>query len=185
MKKTFIISAFPGCGKTFCFKSNNELTILDSDSSNFSWVKDEKGNNTKERHPDFPENYINHIKSNIGKVDVIFVSSHKNVREALYNAGLNITLVYPDKDNKEEWIKRFKERGNDEKFISFISDNWDEFIDDIENDYVFNRTHLHKLKKGEFISTELIPWIIMYKSSSEYNNLTGSQIPSVTIENIK
>lgn len=56
---------------------------LDSDSSNFSWVKDENGNNTKERNPEFPKNYIEHIKSNIGKVDVIFVSSHKVVREAL------------------------------------------------------------------------------------------------------
>ena len=40
LKKTIIISAFPGCGKTTMFKKEKELIVLDSDSSNFSWIKD-------------------------------------------------------------------------------------------------------------------------------------------------
>ena len=40
---TKIISAFPGCGKTY-FHNNNKNTTLDSDSSHFSWIKDENGN---------------------------------------------------------------------------------------------------------------------------------------------
>ena len=34
----------------------------------------------KHRNPEFPDNYIQPIKENIGKVDYIFVSSHKEVR---------------------------------------------------------------------------------------------------------
>ena len=37
---TKIISAFPACGKTYAFKKLNEngYKILDSDSSEFSWM---------------------------------------------------------------------------------------------------------------------------------------------------
>ena len=70
--QTRIIAAFPGTGKSYYHKENPETT-LDSDSSRFSWVKDSEGNNTKERNPDFPENYISHIKENIGKYEFIFV----------------------------------------------------------------------------------------------------------------
>lgn len=135
MKRTFVISAFPACGKSYCFNNHQDkFSMLDSDSSEFSWIKNTEGKNTTDRNPDFPQNYINHIRANIGKVDVIFVSSHKVVREALAENGIRAIIVYPNKDLKEEWIRRFKERGNDEKFINFISNNWDNFIDDIENE---------------------------------------------------
>lgn len=134
-KKTLVISAFPACGKTYCFNNaKDRYTMLDSDSSNFSWIKDANGNNTDQRNPDFPANYIQHIKDNIGKVDIIFVSSHANVRQALRDAGINVIYIYPDKKLKKEWIRRFKERGNDEKFISFISSHWNEFIDELDSE---------------------------------------------------
>ena len=136
MKQTVIISGFPGVGKSHYFNrcKHIENMCLDSDSSKFSWIKDEVGINTKERNPEFPKNYIEHIKSNIGKVDVIFVSSHKVVREALEKEGLNYYLVYPKREDKTEYIRRYRKRGNDENFIQFISANWDEFITDMENE---------------------------------------------------
>ena len=38
------------------------------------------------------------IKENIGKVDYIFVSTHKEVRDALIKNNLYFTLVYPFQD---------------------------------------------------------------------------------------
>ncbi len=136
MKETTIISGFPGVGKTEFFKNQegHGKTCLDSDSSNFSWVKDENGNNTTEKNPNFPNNYIEYIKDNIGKVDIIFVSSHEAVRKALEEANLKYVLVYPELSAKEEYIRRYKERGNSETFISFISGNWDNFINDMKNE---------------------------------------------------
>ena len=135
-KPTIVVSAFPACGKSYMFNNCNgkPFTILDSDSSEFSWIKDENGINTKERDSNFPNNYIKHIKDNIGKVDVIFVSSHDIVRKALNENNINFFMVYPDKSMKKEWFRRYKERGNDEIFIKFISDSWDYFIDEIENE---------------------------------------------------
>ena len=100
---------------------------MDSDSSKFSWIYDDNGNKTNIRNPDFPSNYIKHIKDNIGKVDLIFVSSHSSVREALDKNKIQYTLVYPHKDLKNDWINRCRDRGNDEKFIDVIDKNWDEW----------------------------------------------------------
>lgn len=134
--KTKIISAFPGCGKTYFYNIQQvfDLKILDSDSSEFSWVKDKNGNNTKERNPNFPSNYMKHIKDNLGKVDIIFISSHDVVRNALKELNIVYYLVYPKKEIKEEWIKRFEKRGDNENFIRFIYNNWDKFIDEIINE---------------------------------------------------
>ncbi|MGM0973392.1 MAG: hypothetical protein ACQEW2_10935 [Bacillota bacterium] len=134
--KTKVISAFPACGKSYTFENSQDCFngILDSDSSEFSWVKDENGKNTAERNPNFPNNYIQHIKDNLGKVEIIFVSSHDVVRNALKENGIDYTIVYPDKSMKDEWLRRFKKRGNEEKFIDFISTNFDKFIDEIEEE---------------------------------------------------
>lgn len=134
MKNTKVISSFPGCGKTYCFDKYKDsgIKILDSDSSEFSWVKDENGINTKERNPDFPMNYINHIKENLGNVDIIFVSSHDIVRSALKENDINYILVYPCLGAKEEYINRYSVRGSDENFIKFIESNYEKFINDMQ-----------------------------------------------------
>src|SRR5574344_265312 len=159
MRTAKIISAFPGCGKSYYYRewsqyspenvwrkeNNGEQVynniglpcgdkIIDSDSSLFSWIYDENGNKTDVRNPDFPNNYIQHIKDHLHTEDIIFVSSHKVVREALEKEGIKYILIYPEKDMKEKFIRRFKKRGNDEKFIKFQEEHWDEFITDMENE---------------------------------------------------
>lgn len=125
---TKVISGFPAVGKSYLYNNNKGLKVLDSDSRKFSWESEGV------RHPDFPNNYIRHIKRNLGVVDVIFVSSHKVVREALENNGIDYTIVYPNISLKGEYISRYINRGNDDNFIEFLNDNWEEFITDIENE---------------------------------------------------
>jgi deoxyribodipyrimidine photolyase-like uncharacterized protein len=128
--RTKIISAFPGTGKSYYHNKYPDIT-LDSDSSNFSWVKDQNGNNTKERNPEFPQNYINHIKENIGKYKYIFVSSHKEVRDALLDNCIFFYIVYPSDSRKEEFIKRYRDRGNAEGFIKLVDENWENWMREI------------------------------------------------------
>ena len=134
-KSTILISAFPGTGKSHLFKNNKELKILDSDSSTF----DKDG---------FPNNYIEHIKENIGKVDIICISSHKEVREALVDNDLMYILVYPNIELKEEYIKRYKERGNEQVFIDMIGEKWEEWITDVSKQEKCLKV---ELQKGEFL----------------------------------
>ena len=121
---TKIISGFPGVGKSHLGKrSDNEIVVLDLESSDF------KGENKW-------EDYKNEIKNQVGKVDVLFVSSHKETRKILSELGLNFYLVYPDRNLKDEYLRRYTERGSTEEFIDMMDKNFDLFIDSIENEEV-------------------------------------------------
>jgi hypothetical protein len=145
--KTKIVSAFPGTGKSYFFREVADkvgLRVLDSDSSGFSWITSvgTTGESVKIRNPEFPANYIKHIKENMGEVDIIFVSSHKEVREALVAEGLEFFLVYPWKEYKDEYIKRYTERGNPKEFIATVGKNWDMWIDELEKFKPKGVTHI-------------------------------------------
>lgn len=113
---TIVVSAFPGVGKSYLF-NNTSLKVLDSDSSTFDKSL-------------FPGNYIQHIKENIGKVDIILVSSHEVVRKALVAEGIPFALVYPGEDCKESYIARYKQRGSPEAFIKLLDDNFENWVED-------------------------------------------------------
>jgi hypothetical protein len=134
--ETLVISAFPGCGKSHFFRENKDKIVLDSDSSKF-----DKSN--------FPNNYIEHIKNNIGKADIILVSSHKEVRDALIDNDIKFTLVYPDISIKDEYLQRYKDRNSPESFIKLLGDNWELWIDELNNQKGCKKI---KLKKGEYLS---------------------------------
>ena len=107
-KNTVVISAFPATGKSYLVRNQPDLNILDSDSSTFD----------KEN---FPANYIEHIKSQLGKVDVILVSSHQEVRDALSQSNINHTLVYPNIELKDDYMERFQNEDRDAQFKDTIS----------------------------------------------------------------
>jgi len=146
--KAIIISGFPGIGKSHFFRmmENSGKKVLDSDSSSFSWI--EKG----VRNPDFPNNYIKHIKENIGKVDIILVSSHNVVRDALVENNILFFLVYPSRDIKDEYIDRYIQRGSDGAFVKLLNDNWDNFISDCENQKGCKHIIINR---GEYLSDKV------------------------------
>lgn len=125
--RTRIIAAFPGTGKSM-YHQKHPLTTLDSDSSELSWVEDEEG--SKIRNPEFPNNYIQHIKDNIGKYEFIFVSTHQEVITALLDACIFFYAVYPDDRRKEEFLERYRARGSSEGFITLVDTNWDKWLHD-------------------------------------------------------
>ena len=133
---TMVISAFPGCGKSHYFRNNSDKIVLDSDSSTFD-------------KSDFPRNYIQHIKENIGKVYIIMVSSHKEVRDELVKNGIEFTLVYPESDIKEDYIQRYIDRGSPESFIKLLNNNWKNWISELEEQTGCDKV---KLKKGQYLS---------------------------------
>ena len=159
-----VISAFPGCGKSTYYNMYKDTQkILDSDSSNFSWVKDENGNNTKERNPEFPMNYIYHIKNNLHSANIIFVSSHEMVRKAMAENGIKYVSVYPKDNikNMKEWRNRFIARGNTQSFIDAVMENWSKWIKSMKYDvYATKRIELDIFEGNAFITTDVIRSII-------------------------
>lgn len=143
---TIVISAFPGTGKTFLF-NNFEMVMLDSDSSKFSHTSDGIAPN-----PDFPLNYVEHIRSQIGKTDLIMVSTHKVVREALTKAKIPFSLIFPERENKEEYLGRYRMRGSPTGLIEILDKNWDTFLDELEGQKCFKKI---RLGAGMFLSDVL------------------------------
>ena len=132
MYRARIISGFPGVGKSYVFNKAKELglVILDSDSSAFSWSSEGI------RNPNFPNNYIEHIKNNMNTADLILVSSHAEVRTALKEAGLRYYLCYPDLDttDKELYMDLLRHRGSSDSFVNLISSNWVSWVGECETE---------------------------------------------------
>lgn len=126
-KKATIICGFPGIGKTSFSRHGGELKIVDSDSSSFSWADPKK----KVRHPNWPVNYIDQIKEQRDHSDIILVSSHSVVRDALIEAHIPFTLVYPGLEMKEEYIQRYVQRGNSRRFIQTLRENYSAWIGEL------------------------------------------------------
>lgn len=146
MNKTVIVSAFPCCGKTYAYNHHQDkYKILDSDSSKF----DKKY---------FPDNYIAHIKDNIGNADIIFVSSHLPVRQALTDNNIDYCTVYPKIDMLNEWIGRMYRRGDTDKFIQKIIEHWYEWVGNIRKEP--HGQGIRYLTNNEYIDVNfLYKWI--------------------------
>ena len=149
--QTRIISAFPGTGKSHFFKTHPDR-CLDSDSSQFSWHLN--GDGHKVRNPHFPGNYIEHIRENIGKYEFIFVSSHKETRQALLEECLFFYLIHPAPYEKEVYLQRYKDRGNDENFIKLVDKNWDAWISEIMRNRIPGCKRVMMMK--DYLSEEIV-----------------------------
>ncbi len=141
-----VISGFPGVGKSF-FQQNTAQATLDSDSSKFSWLS--RG----VRNPDFPKNYVEHIKNNIEKVDIILVSSHAPVRAALVDNNIPFTLVYPSVQLKNEYIQRYIDRDSGSPLIDLLTESWDIFMTEM---YKQKDCEHIVLQSGQYLSDVIL-----------------------------
>lgn len=140
-KKAVVISGFPGVGKSTTYTLlNKKLTILDLDCSSFD-------------KSDFPSNYIEYIKDNMDKADIIFVSSQQTVRNALVENKIHFTLYYPSKKRKKEFIKIYKDRGDSDKFIKFVNNNFERLINGITEENEYNKIILEN--ENDFIMNDV------------------------------
>jgi hypothetical protein len=117
-----VIAAFPACGKSHIA---DELGALDSDSSNFSWATPKS---ERRRHPNWPANYMTHIREAVASGKTVFVSTHEEVRTALHEAGIPFTLVYPDPSLKDEYRQRMIDRGTPQLVPIVIDKLWDDAL---------------------------------------------------------
>ena len=124
---TKVISAFPGTGKSYF--ANNHDGVLDLDSHSFTSGHTPDG---KVRNPNFPNNYILAIEEQLEKYSILLVSPHIEVIKGLLGKGIEVTLVYPERELKSEYIERFRRRGSSEAFIKPLDSHWDDFLDQLE-----------------------------------------------------
>lgn len=144
--KTQIIAAFPGTGKSYLVGNiGKNSTAIDLDTNKYTNGYDKNG---KVINAEFPDNYLEAVKQAIGKTDYLFVGCQPEVLDILKKEGMNIILVYPERQLKDEYINRFNARNSSREFSNLIHDNWDQFIDYLEAQ---NSERLI-LKSGQYIS---------------------------------
>lgn len=118
---TQVIAGFPGVGKTWLLE-NSTTPVSDSDSSRFSWES------PGVRHPEWPRNYVEHVRGQMPVSSYVLVSTHKEVREALLQAEIPFTLVYPGLTMKEEYLQRYWDRGSTGGFVKLLEQNYESWI---------------------------------------------------------
>lgn len=145
LNNCIIVMGFPGTGKSVACDGIREIYVegigycilMDFESSNFGWYTDGDGN--RRRMSIWPHVYIEFIKETIkvfgrpNKTIVAFTSSHVNVRDELIRQNLEFRIVYPSKERKDEFIERYKQRGNDVEFIKNLDEWFELWIDSIES----------------------------------------------------
>lgn len=132
-----IIAAFPATGKSYL--SKQAVGFIDSDSSRFS------------RLNCWPVNYVAHVRRLVDEGATVLVSTHAEVRQALVDTGLPLTLVYPDEGCRHEYRGRMLDRGSPAALIEKVMENWYRWLTDCR------RTpgrHI-VLRPGEYLSDVL------------------------------
>lgn len=164
-----VISAFPGSGKSHFTYNDKTYNCLDSDSSEYHWIYS-KLDKAKLKHPNWPENYIGHIKHCIELYDIVFVSSHDEVRAALKEAKIPYFLAYPinTPDMKSQWLKRIGNRTiglNDGAFVNMLDTNWDKFIKSCEDDEF--GTYVQLTPTSPYLTKNIIDALMVFNDLSK------------------
>lgn len=129
-----LICAFPGLGKTYLYQQyKDRLKILDLNTGRFEG-------------DDFPGNYIAEVEKRLNDYDLILLSSDRNVRYALNDAGLDFDLFYPSKDRKNELIEIYVTNRKNRDFIMNLDHNFNGLIDEIEDEDL-EHCFKHKIDK--------------------------------------
>lgn len=127
-----IICGFPGIGKSSIARTLPGIVDLESTPFNKNWK--------------IYADVIEHMNKN---GYTVLVSSHRELREELLNRNVNYFYVKPEKYLKEEYIERYKKRGNNKTFINQIKDNWDNYLKSLKGENVV------ELKSEEYLLDKL------------------------------
>ena len=151
-----LISAFPGCGKTYLYEHQTEygVHIIDSDSSKFT------GDGWEERYVEHIQKEMQSLsdEADVYACEYIFISQHEKVLKLLEEKGLNEFLIkiIPTKECKKEYFDRYKNRNNDHikdfsSWLSLLDKKWDEWTSE-ENMNIGNPKERYWLKDNEYLT---------------------------------
>ncbi len=135
---TIVCASFCGTGKTYLCRRYPDKYI------EFECWKYFDGS--------FPKNYIEDIKSKIGNVEYIFISTNPIVLRRLHKEGVPIKLFYPEKNLKNEYLKRYIKRGSATDFTETLDKYWHSWIDELKEQKYCEQI---VLKSGEHIQSAL------------------------------
>lgn len=182
MKNTLVICAYACCGKTYASEHIKDYDILDVDIRKFKTIKrlPNEEEIEKERqwwesslhlmsteahlnqfkqqiisadNPDFPDNFVQYIKENIGKVDIIFIDGDIKIREWIDKAKIKFVTVYPWNSCLSEWVGRMYLQDYPDFIIRHKINGWHYEVYHVKEPY---GDQLIQLSHGKYISERFI-----------------------------
>lgn len=178
MKNKLLVLAYMGTGKTEL--ENRYDNVIDLDFQDYKYIYDEsirhlplekrKGQNSlRTENPDYPNNFIKDALKELetGKIIVSPFIEHvyKAIDSDIFKRNAKdtrIILVFPTEDNFEEYIERFKKRGNGEEFILRRRREFPSLVD-LFNNASNDEYEKVIIKQGQFLSDVLIEYGIKLK----------------------
>lgn len=133
--KKYYIWGFPGIGKS---SVNSNLRVADADCERFKFILPEdiassphlrKSMAYTQRDPSYPNNYFDYIRS--VDADMVLLNCHISLLEHL--AGEDLLLVYPSAALKQEYLKRYALRGDNQTYIHCMETAFDEMVAAVQN----------------------------------------------------
>lgn len=163
-----LIMAYMGTGKTEL--ENSYDNVVDFDFQDYKYIYDEsirhlpleqrKGStNLRTENPNYPKNFLDDAKKllNEGKIVVSPFIDHvfeaydsSNIKSQIND--LRIILVCPERDNFNEYVERFRNRGNSSEFISRRENEFSSLMDIFDNSNNYEKI---VMKPGQFLSEAL------------------------------
>lgn len=121
-----VVSAFPGCGKTWSFRHQMEMnmSIQDLDSSVYD-----------KSDPEWYKKYADDIERDLPNYDFILISQHDEIRKELQERNIDFVTVAPQRSNicKEiyigRWVLREAPHIKDfDKWLKNMLEHYDEWV---------------------------------------------------------
>ena len=170
MKEKILILAYMGTGKTWCEQKYSN--IFDFDFQDFKFVYDKsiahlpleqrKGNVAlRTENPAYPKNWISALLDKLeNEENIVTVPFIDHVFDAVNSdlfktkaKDVRVILAAPRRDNFDEYIERFKSRGNSDGFIERRSKEWPTLSDLFENSENYEKI---TLRPNQFLDDALI-----------------------------
>ena len=159
MQKKLIIAGFAGIGKTYLANKYKNVIDLESskfvyDYSNMSQIDYEKLKGTKNRtlNKEFPQNYIDAIRSSIEKFDVILIWLKLEMLPLYEENSIDYIICYPSEEAFKEYKIRYIQRGNNEAWINHVTEAHTKYINALRE----NKHPKIVLEKGETLESYLL-----------------------------
>ena len=160
--KCNIIVCGPAIGKSYLAEHDNRFIDIDEMKADYKYnlygvSREEKEKTKLNRGETINSNSSKYAIELLGKTiannQVALISyASKKIMSFIIDNGYEFCLVYANKNLREEYAERMKNRGNSTIFIEKMTnqEHWDEFYDESVNDK--NAKYKIELKSGQYLS---------------------------------
>lgn len=151
-----IFAAYAGTGKSVSAEKMDRVLDMAIVPYKYSFPQDYKKRDFLEsdkgcvEYPldeEYPEKYVADILQKREKYVHIVISSDNRVMDILDVKNVEYMLCYPDRCLKEEYRRRYQERGNGEEFMKIFVDRWDKWTNSFEQ----RQCKKYVVHQGEFL----------------------------------